>query len=99
MNFKLNDMEKKAYILIYDRTRERTGKSLCCTILGVYLLSKEEMLALDLRIAIAFSKKNSTRTDGLVEYTFFKETDITPLEQAEDAIKEAFEEQSIKIKF
>lgn len=90
-------MEKKTYILIYDRFRRKTGELMHYSTMGVYLLSEEELTALDTKLTNTCSRINSTRTDGLVEHLFFKETEITPSEQAEDVIKEAFNEQRIKL--
>lgn len=92
-------MEKKTYILIYDRLIRKTGELMHYTTLGVYLLSEEELTALDTKLTKACSRINSTRTDGLIEYLFFKEVKITPYEQAEEVIKEAFNEQRIKLNF
>lgn len=92
-------MEKKTYILIYDRIYRKTGELMHYSTLGVYLLSEEELTALDTKMGKACSRLNSTRTDGLVEHLFFKETKITPSEQAGDVIKEAFTEQNIKLNF
>lgn len=92
-------MEKKTYILVYGKHIAETDEVLHFSTLGVYLLYEEEMASLGRRIAVAFSKLSSTRTDGLAEYAFFKEAEVTPYEQAEKIIKEAFTEQRIKINF
>lgn len=82
---------------MYDRFLGSTGELMHYSTLGVYSLSEEELTTLDTKITKACSKLNSTRTDGLVEGLFFKEIEITPYEQAEEVIKEAFNEQRIKI--
>lgn len=92
-------MEKKIYILVYDRLYRRTGELMHYSTLGVYLLSEEELTALDTKLTNACSGINLTRTDGLVEFLFFKEAKITPYEQAEETIKEVFNEQRIKLNF
>lgn len=92
-------MEKKTYILIYDRLIRKTGELIYYTTLGVYLLSEEELTALDTKLTKACSRTNLTRTDGLFEHLFFKEIKIIPSEQAEEVIKEAFNEQRIKLNF